>query len=141
MSSTDSVSPALKPPADLLEHVHSISRQSSVFLLGRLFTVTAGYLFKIYVARNLGAEALGIYTLGMMAGGLVSIVGGWGSADCLPLHGDLCKCRENTKAESVSVVRGAHAAGSGYARRLPDGGGQAVDRLPSLSHTGSRPVP
>jgi len=38
-----------------------------VFLLGRLFTVTAGYLFKIYVARNLGAEALGIYTLGMTA--------------------------------------------------------------------------
>jgi O-antigen/teichoic acid export membrane protein len=78
MSSTDSVSPALEPSADLLEHVHSISRQSSVFLLGTLFTVAAGYLFKIYVARKLGAEALGIYTLGMTAGGLVSIVGGAG---------------------------------------------------------------
>ena len=78
MSSTDPGSPASNPPADFLEHVHSISRQSSVFLLGTLFTVAAGYLFKIYLARTLGAEALGIYTLGMTAGGLVSIVGAAG---------------------------------------------------------------
>jgi O-antigen/teichoic acid export membrane protein len=78
MSSTASGSPASKPPADFLEHVHSISRQSSVFLLGTVFTVAAGYLFKIYLARVLGAEALGIYTLGMTAGGLVSIVGAAG---------------------------------------------------------------
>lgn len=78
MSSTDPGSPASKPPADFLEHVHSISRQSSVFLLGTLFTVAAGYMFKIYLARTLGAEALGIYTLGMTAGGLVSIVGAAG---------------------------------------------------------------
>jgi O-antigen/teichoic acid export membrane protein len=78
MSSTASGSPASKPPADFLEHVHSISRQSSVFLLGTLFTIAAGYLFKIYVARTLGAEALGVYTLGMTAGGLVSIVGAAG---------------------------------------------------------------
>ncbi len=83
MPSTDlgspaSSSPASKPPADFLEHVHSISRQSSVFLIGTLFTVAAGYLFKIYLARTLGAEALGIYTLGMTAGGLVSIVGAAG---------------------------------------------------------------
>jgi O-antigen/teichoic acid export membrane protein len=49
-----------------------------VFLLGTLFTVAAGYLFKIYLAHALGAEALGIYTLGMTAGGLVSIVGAAG---------------------------------------------------------------
>lgn len=61
-----------------MQHVHSISRQSSVFLLGTLFTIAAGYLFKIYLARTLGAEALGIYTLGMTAGGLVSIVGAAG---------------------------------------------------------------
>jgi O-antigen/teichoic acid export membrane protein len=78
MSSTDPGSPASKPHPDFLEHVHSISRQSSVFLLGTLFTVAAGYLFKVYVARTLGAEALGIYTLGMTAGGLVSIVGAAG---------------------------------------------------------------
>src|ERR1700722_9140973 len=78
MSSTVSGSPASKPPADFVQHVHSISRQSSVFLIGTLFTVAAGYLFKVYLARRLGAEALGIYTLGMTAGGLVSIVGGAG---------------------------------------------------------------
>ena len=49
-----------------------------MFLLGTLFTVAAGYLFKVYLARKLGAEALGIYTLGMTAGGLVSIVGAAG---------------------------------------------------------------
>lgn len=78
ISSPDQGSPVSKPPADFLEHVHSISRQSSVFLIGTLFTVAAGYLFKVYLARKLGAEALGIYTLGMTAGGLVSIVGGAG---------------------------------------------------------------
>jgi O-antigen/teichoic acid export membrane protein len=78
MSSISSGSPASKPPADFVGRVHSISRQSSVFLLGTLFTVAAGYLFKIYLARTLGAEALGIYTLGMTAGGLVSIVGAAG---------------------------------------------------------------
>ena len=49
-----------------------------MFLLGTLFTVATGYLFKIYLARTLGAEALGIFTLGMTAGGLVSIVGAAG---------------------------------------------------------------
>ena len=78
MSSTASGSPATQPPADFFEHVHNISRQSSVFLLGTLFTVAAGYLFKIYLARTLGAEALGVYALGMTAGGLVSIVGAAG---------------------------------------------------------------
>ena len=66
------------PFLDFSTHVQRISRQSSVFLLGILFTVAIGYLFKIYLARVLGAEALGIYALGMTAGGLVSIVGGAG---------------------------------------------------------------
>jgi O-antigen/teichoic acid export membrane protein len=78
MSSTASGSPAIKPTDDFFKHIHSISRQSAVFLLGTLFTVAAGYLFKVYLARVLGAEGLGIYTLGMTAGGLVSIVGAAG---------------------------------------------------------------
>jgi len=81
MSSTASaapVAPATKSGADFVAHVHSISRQSSVFFLGTVFTVAAGYLFKIYLARVLGAEALGIYALGMTAGGLVAIVGAAG---------------------------------------------------------------
>ncbi len=42
-----------------------ISRQSLVFFLGTLFTMAAGYLVKVYVARILGAELLGLYALGM----------------------------------------------------------------------------
>jgi O-antigen/teichoic acid export membrane protein len=42
-----------------------VSRHSAVFFLGTLFTAAAGYFFKIYVARVLGAAPLGIYALGM----------------------------------------------------------------------------
>jgi O-antigen/teichoic acid export membrane protein len=42
-----------------------ISRHSAVFFAGTMFTTAAGYLFKVYLARVLGAEALGIYALGM----------------------------------------------------------------------------
>ena len=34
-----------------------ISRHSTVFFAGTLFTTAAGYLFKVYLARKLGAEA------------------------------------------------------------------------------------
>src|SRR5437870_6111450 len=42
-----------------------ISRQSAFFFAGTIFTAAAGYLFRIYVAKALGAEALGVYALGM----------------------------------------------------------------------------
>lgn len=51
-----------------------ISRQSSVFFAGTIFTTGAGYFFKIYLARVLGAEALGVYTLGMTVVGLAGVV-------------------------------------------------------------------
>lgn len=47
------------------QHVAHISRQSSVFFAGTMFAAAAGYLFRVYLARKLGAEALGIYALGM----------------------------------------------------------------------------
>src|SRR5437868_5655633 len=50
-----------------------ISRQSSVFFAGTIFTAAAGYFFKVYLARVLGAEALGIYALGMTIIGFVGI--------------------------------------------------------------------
>ena len=50
-----------------------ISRQSSVFFAGTIFTAAAGYLFKVYLARVLGAEELGIFALGMTIVGLVGI--------------------------------------------------------------------
>ncbi len=45
--------------------VGEISRQSGVFFAGTIFTAVAGCVFKVYLARVLGAEALGIYALGI----------------------------------------------------------------------------
>src|SRR5215471_10513672 len=53
-----------------------ISRQSAIFLAGTLFTLASGYFVKIYVARVLGAQPLGIYALGMT---IVSFVQLWGA--------------------------------------------------------------
>jgi O-antigen/teichoic acid export membrane protein len=50
-----------------------ISRQSSVYFAGTIFTAAAGYLFKVYLARVLGAESLGIYALGMTVAGFFGI--------------------------------------------------------------------
>jgi O-antigen/teichoic acid export membrane protein len=52
-----------------------ISRQSIMFFVGTLFTLGAGYLVKIYVARVLGAEQLGLYALGMTLASLVQLLG------------------------------------------------------------------
>lgn len=53
-----------------------ISRQSAVYLTGSFFTLAAGYFLKIFVARVLGAQALGIYALGMT---VVSFAQLWGA--------------------------------------------------------------
>jgi O-antigen/teichoic acid export membrane protein len=58
-----------------------IFRQSTVFFLGTLFTMGAGYFVKVYVARVLGAEQLGVYALGMTLVSLVQMAG------TLGLHG------------------------------------------------------
>ena len=58
--------------------VGHISRQSGVFFAGTVFTTAFGYVFKVYLARVLGAEALGIYALGMTVVSLVGIFGGLG---------------------------------------------------------------
>jgi O-antigen/teichoic acid export membrane protein len=50
-----------------------VSRQSLIFFLGTIFTTGASYLFKIYVARKLGAEQLGIYVIGMSVTGLLGL--------------------------------------------------------------------
>lgn len=70
--------PTINPPAEGRETVSfrmemgRISRQSGVVFAGTIFTAAFGYLFKIYLARALGAEALGIYALGMT---IVSFLG------------------------------------------------------------------
>src|SRR6266568_2741401 len=76
--------PAVTPPpaADPKEFsrtIGSISRHSGVYFAGTILTTAAGYFFKIYLARHLGAEALGLYALGM------TIVGFLGLFDSLGL--------------------------------------------------------
>jgi O-antigen/teichoic acid export membrane protein len=55
-----------------------ISRHSLVFFAGTLFTAVTGYLFKIYLARVLGAETLGLYALGMTIVGFFGLFNGLG---------------------------------------------------------------
>jgi len=55
-----------------------ISRHSTIFFAGTLFTAAAGYLFKIYVARVLGAEGLGVFALGMTIVGFLAVFNGLG---------------------------------------------------------------
>src|SRR5689334_526577 len=68
--------PAAVTQAETLEfrrRMGSISRHSLVYFVGTLFSAAAGYFFKIYIARALGAEALGLYALGMSIVAAVSI--------------------------------------------------------------------
>jgi len=51
----------------------SISRQSLVYFAGTIFTAATGYFFKIYLARSLGAEALGLYALGITIVGFIGL--------------------------------------------------------------------
>ena len=60
------------------QHMGRISRHSTIFFAGTIFTAAAGYSFKIYLARYLGAEALGIYALGMTIVGFLSLFGALG---------------------------------------------------------------
>jgi O-antigen/teichoic acid export membrane protein len=53
--------------------VGHISRQSGVFLAGTIFTAVFGYVFKIYLARVLGPEALGLFVLGITLVGFLGV--------------------------------------------------------------------
>jgi O-antigen/teichoic acid export membrane protein len=84
LSIPDTAIEAPQPPllpnqeAQFRSQMGAISRHSSVFFAGTLFTAAAGYLFKIYVARKLGADALGVYALGMTIVGFVGVFNGLG---------------------------------------------------------------
>ncbi len=80
-----SAAPA-SPDADVFRlefrrNMGQISRQSLTFFAGTIFTMAASYVVKVYVARVLGAENLGIYALGMTLVSLTQLVG------CLGLQG------------------------------------------------------
>lgn len=55
-----------------------ISRHSGVFFIGTIFRIGAGYLFKVYLARTLGPEPLGIYALGMTMVAFLGVFNGLG---------------------------------------------------------------
>ncbi len=55
-----------------------ISRQSAVFFAGTVFTLVAGFFFKIYTARVLGAEGIGLYALGTSVVAFFSLFAHWG---------------------------------------------------------------
>jgi O-antigen/teichoic acid export membrane protein len=69
---------AANPEARFRSEMGQISRHSAVFFSGTLFTAAAGYLFKIYLARLLGADALGIFALGMTIVGFFGLFNGLG---------------------------------------------------------------
>lgn len=60
----------------LQQYVLQIFRQSGIYFLGMVFTTIVGFFFKVYIARELGAEALGIYAMGLS---IVAIVSGFSS--------------------------------------------------------------
>ena len=70
--------PTAAPAPEFRQQMGRVSKHSSVFFAGSVFTAAAGYLFKVYLSRYLGAEALGIYTLGMTIVGFLSLFGALG---------------------------------------------------------------
>ncbi len=53
--------------------VGHISRQSGIYFAGTIFALASGYLFKVYLARVLGPEDLGLYALGATLIGFLGI--------------------------------------------------------------------
>lgn len=78
LPAADLAESAAKQTQQFRSHVGHISRQSGIFFLGTLFSVATAYIFKIYLARVLGARDLGIYALGMTLVGFISIFNGLG---------------------------------------------------------------
>lgn len=72
------ISSDLSADATFRGQMGHISRQSSFFFLGTVFTAATGYVFKVYLARVLGAAALGIYALGMTVVGLLGVFNAFG---------------------------------------------------------------
>jgi len=70
---TNDAPDSLSGTQEFRSQVGHISRQSGVFFAGTLFTACLGYLFKVYLARVLGAEDLGIFALGVTLIGLIGI--------------------------------------------------------------------
>lgn len=64
--------------AKFRQRIRQISLHSSMFFAGTMFTGLASYLFKVYLARMIGARELGIYALGMTMVALLGVLDGLG---------------------------------------------------------------
>ncbi len=69
----DSPAAATEATQQFRSQVGHISRQSGIHFAGTIFALATGYLFKVYVARVLGAEDLGLYALGATLIGFLGI--------------------------------------------------------------------
>lgn len=52
--------------------------QSTIYFIGTIFSVLLGFFFKVYVSNVLGADGLGMFTLGMSSVAIASIFLSWG---------------------------------------------------------------
>ena len=80
----ESNAPSLAETVKFRQGMGQVSRQSFVFLAGSMFTTAAGYFFKIYLARFLGAELLGTYALGMTVVGFAGLFSTLGLSGAAP---------------------------------------------------------
>jgi O-antigen/teichoic acid export membrane protein len=74
----DAVALRVLQSTDFRKHIGHVSRHSSVYFSGRMFALATGYFFKIYLTRELGAEALGTYALGLTIIGSLGIFNAFG---------------------------------------------------------------
>src|SRR5438067_11862749 len=98
--------------AEFRSRMGSISRQSLVYFAGTIFTAAAGYFFKIYLARTLGAEALGLYVLGMPIIGFVGVFNSLGLPMAAARFVAAC-CARREYAQLGRFLRGSLGLRSG----------------------------
>ena len=113
--STPAVASSSTETQKFRSHMGRISRQSGVFFAGTVFSLAAGYLFKVYLARVLGAEALGIYALGMTLVGFFGVFNGLGLPEsavrfvaAYTASGEIPKLR-SFLWRSIGILLGANA--------------------------------
>ena len=69
------------PKLNFQTEMGRVSRQSGIVFAGTIFTAVLGYVFKVSLDRVLGANALGLYALGMTIIGFLGIVNVLGLPD------------------------------------------------------------
>ena len=77
--------------------VKKIVGQSAVYFLGTVISVIVGFFFKVYLSRVLGADALGIYSLGITIIGVLGIFLSFGYGNGLIRFVSKYKATQNYK--------------------------------------------